>query len=285
MGPLNPALDDFERAVRALAGHPSIHACIKGNELVLGMLSRAVVKELIRTDAGRYLLMAAAGLNRTSLKRAVEIPEIQLVSPQMRRAQVILDALPTRILFETAISQAIMLRSGDLHRRRTGSVEATFRDRIADEGVPLAMSPPIRHVPGLLVAKRKPDGVYPDPATGLPPKLYLEIKNVRRVSDDIQKRLYELAEASLEMKMLYGRLRLNGLDVQSLEDARADASLRGQVRKQIVGVRPVVVGFFICPKIEAERYREGAEAFVDRVFFQEEVEDCIRFLRDVIDDG
>ena len=34
----------------------------------------------------------------------------------------------------------------------------------------------------------------------------------------------------------------------------------------------------LCPKVEAERYREGAEAFVDRVFFQEEIDECLSFL-------
>jgi hypothetical protein len=42
----------------------------------------------------------------------------------------------------------------------------------------------------------------------------LEIKNVQRVADDIQKRLYEIAEASVEMKTLYGLLRLRGLNVR-----------------------------------------------------------------------
>jgi len=35
----------------------------------------------------------------------------------------------------------------------------------------------------------------------------------------------------------------------------------------------------LCSKVEAERYRDGAEAFVDRVFFEEEIEECLEFLR------
>jgi hypothetical protein len=72
------------------------------------------------------------------------------------------------------------------------------------------MSPPVRQVPGILIGKRKPDGVYPDPAGFAAPRVYLEIKNVRRPADDIQKRLYEVAEASIEMKFLYGALGSKG---------------------------------------------------------------------------
>jgi hypothetical protein len=35
----------------------------------------------------------------------------------------------------------------------------------------------------------------------------------------------------------------------------------------------------LCPRVDAEKYREGAEAFVDRVFFQEEIDECLRFLK------
>ncbi|MBI5544349.1 MAG: hypothetical protein HY901_10695 [Deltaproteobacteria bacterium] len=38
----------------------------------------------------------------------------------------------------------------------------------------------------------------------------------------------------------------------------------------------------LCSKLEAEKYREGAEAFVDRVFFQEEIEECLAFLKESI---
>lgn len=282
MGPLNPEIDEFQRAVRSLAKHPIIGRCLVRGELLLEKLSRDEVRELIRDDVSRYFLMAAAGLNRTSLKKAVLMPEVQVLPADMRRAHVIRQRLPAGIGFEAAAQQAVALRSGDLTRRVTGAVEGHFRERLAAEGIPLAMSPPIRHVPGLLVPKRKPDGVYPDPETGLPPEVYLEIKNIRRVGDDIQKRLYELAEASLEMKILYGNLQLRGLNLRSTDEVEQNASLRGRVRQQIAGVRPIVVGFFICSRAEAERYREGAEAFVDRIFFQEEIDECLRFLRSAI---
>jgi hypothetical protein len=112
------------------------------------------------------------------------------------------------------------------------------------------------------------------------PLVYLEIKNVRRVADDIQKRLYEIAEASIEMKFLYGSLRLKGLALTSTRDVLENPGrLRARLRKQIVRARPTVVVLMLCSREDAERYREGAEAFVDRVFFQEEIEDCLAFLK------
>jgi hypothetical protein len=41
-----------------------------------------------------------------------------------------------------------------------------------------------------------------------------------------------------------------------------------------------VVALLLCPRAEAERYRAGAETFIDRVFFQEELEECLAFLRE-----
>jgi hypothetical protein len=143
------------------------------------------------------------------------------------------------------------------------------------------MSPPVRVVPGIVIAGRKPDGVWPDPATGLPPKIYLEIKNIRRVSDDIQKRLYELAEAALEMKLLYSDISLRGLGITVAATART-ASTAAALRAQTTGHPPVVIGLLICPRAEAERYRLGAESFVDRIFFQEEIDDCIAFIAETI---
>lgn len=46
-------------------------------------------------------------------------------------------------------------------------------------------------------------------------------------------------------------------------------------------MRPAVVALFLCPKAEAEKYRAGAEAFIDRLFFQEEIEECLAYLREV----
>src|SRR5207237_1140196 len=100
------------------------------------------------------------------------------------------------------------------------------------------------------------------PAAGGPPLVYLEIKNIQRPADDIQKRLYEIAEASLEMKFLYGRLALRGLELGStLEVMAATDAIRSQLRAQITASRPAVVALFLCPRVAAQRYRAGAEAF------------------------
>lgn len=188
-----------------------------------------------------------------------------------------------RAPFESTAQRAMALRESDLRRKSRGTIEALFRDRLVAEGIPLFMSPPIRHVPGLLIPRRKPDGVFPDPGTGQAPRLFLEVKNVRRLADDIQKRLYEIAEASLEMKAIYGDLKLEGLGLASTKEVLQRASeFRARLRVQITRSPPVVVALLLCSKIGAERYREGAEAFVDRVFFEEEIEECLAFLKRTI---
>ena len=51
-----------------------------------------------------------------------------------------------------------------------------------------------------------------------------------------------------------------------------------------IGVKLIalVVALFICPKAEAEKYREGAETFIDAVFFQEEIRECLDYLQSTI---
>jgi hypothetical protein len=190
--------------------------------------------------------------------------------------------LPVSVRFDEVVTRAESLRKADLGRKDRGGIEALFRERLAAENIPILMAPPSRQVPGILISRRKPDGVWPDPSQNLPPLIYLEIKNLRRVADDIQKRLYEIAEASLEMKLLYGNLELKGLALSSTAlVAEQSDEIRATIRKQITSARPAVVALFLCPKSEAERYRAGAEAFVDRLFFQEEIEECLAFLRSV----
>lgn len=58
------------------------------------------------------------------------------------------------------------------------------------------------------------------------------------------------------------------------------ATIRARIREQIRKSRPYVVVLMLCSKVEAERYRDGAEAFVDRVFFEEEIDECLAFLRE-----
>ncbi len=278
-----PELEEFQKQIQGLQRNPRIASILRRGEISLGDLTLEAVAELMGTPEGYYFLIAAAGLNRTTLKRAAAEHEASIVEPAKRRAFVVKKRLPIRKPFADIAASAIVLRRGDLDRKSRGAIEALFRDRLAAEGIPILMSPPIRYVPGILVGRRKPDGVYPDPKSNLPPVVYLEIKNVRRVADDIQKRLYEIAEASLEMKFLYGTIRLKGLRLKDLKIViEAPARLRSELRKQIIASYPRVVVLMLCARLEAERYREGAEAFVDRVFFQEEIEECLAYLKSVV---
>lgn len=279
----HPEHEEFQKQIEALKRHPRIAGVLKRGEVHLSTLSLDHVAELLRDDAGYYFLIAAAGLNRTTLKKAAAEHDVSIVEPAKRRAFAVKKRLPVRKTFADIAAGAVTLRRGDLDRKSRGAIEALFRDRLAAEGIPILMSPPVRQVPGILVGRRKPDGVFPDPLTGKPPILYLEIKNVRRVADDIQKRLYEIAEASLEMKFLYGDLRLRGLSIKDVNEViRAPSKFRSALRSQLEKSLPKTVVLLLCPRNEAERYREGAQAFVDRVFFQEEVAECLQYLKEVI---
>ena len=279
-----PLLDDFQRAIDELRTNPLLSPALKRGEVQLSALSVETIVSLMKLDAGYYFLLAAAGLNRTSLKKAAATEEAKIVTAPKRKAFAVKERLPVRKMFADVVSSAVALRRGDLDRKSRGGIEGLFRERLAEEGIGVLMSPPVRQVPGILISKRKPDGVYPDPSSGQPPILYLEIKNVRRVADDIQKRLYEIAEASLEMKFLYGALRLNGLALRNTKEVlSAPEPIRERMRDQITKALPVVVVLMLCSRAEAERYRPGAQAFVDRVFFQEEIEECLSFLRETLD--
>jgi len=275
--------DDFVQRLRCLKEDPLLKRLLKKGVVKLTALSERDVDALCRRedDAGFYFLMAAARLSRTKLKVAQQDPGVKIAPRGMRRAFALKQHLPPSCVFDAVVEAAAALRAPDIGRKGSGDVERILRERLIEEGIPIVMAPPIRGVAGVLTrAKRKPDGVFPDPATGLAPKVYLEIKRVNRVSDDIQKRLYEIAEVSLEMKTLYGRLVLRGLNLARTEGVLENPRIRGSIRGQITKSLPVVVALLICSKQEAEPYRAGAEAFVDRVFFQEEIDQCIDFLKE-----
>jgi hypothetical protein len=277
-----PELDQLKVELRSLRAHPLLKKLVRRNRVRLGELGVEAVATLMLQETAKYFLLAAAGLNRTALKRATRDPETAIVERKLRQAYAVKRRLPVDASFDDVIARAEVLRRGDLGRKARGGIEALFRQRLITEDIPIRMAPPIRAVPGILVSRRKPDGVWPDPSSGQPPLVYLEIKNLGRVADDIQKRLYEIAEASLEMKLLYGDLDLRGLAIPSMERVLTGADeIRKRLRAQIVGVRPAVVALFLCKKAEAERYRAGAEAFIDRLFFQEEIDECLAYLREI----
>jgi hypothetical protein len=277
----NPDVEEFQRQIQTLKKHRYIKPLLKGGEVMLGQLTREQIAELAKPNtASYYFLIAAAGLNRTTLQKAVGSQEARIVAQPLRRAFAIKRALPKQRSFEDIARIAVALRRPDLGRRQRGEIEKLFRERLQYEKIPILMSPPVRQVPGILIGRRKPDGVYPDPASGQAPKVYLEIKNIRRVADDIQKRLYEIAEASLEMKFLYGDLYLHGLNLRSTRDVLEQTDeLRTQLRSQIVAAAPVVVVLMLCSRVEAEKYRVAAKAFVDEVFFEEEIDECLAYLK------
>jgi hypothetical protein len=278
-------LAEFERAVRGLRQHPTLKPRVRKGVVEFAGLSLKELNQLLRNDAAYYFLLAASGLNRSSLRRASSTPEAKIVSPPDRRSHAVRSSLPSRMPFEDVVKAAVLLRRSDLNRRERGGIEQLFRERLKSEGIPILMSPPVRQAPGILISRRKPDGVFPDPAADLAPVVYLEIKNVKRVADDIQKRLYEVAEAALEMKFLYGDLSISGMKMKSTREVEQSAPLlREELRKRILESKPAVVVLLLCPKAEAEKYRAGAEAFVDRVFFQEEIEDCLEFLRRAVNE-
>lgn len=280
------SVEEFRRQIEGLRKHPLLKRVLRRGVVYFAELSLEDVNVLLGDEAAQSFLLAAAGLTRTTLKSAQGDERRGIVRKGDRRAHAVQEALPHQRPFEEVAASAVTLRTGDLRRKHSGGIEQLFRERLAAEQIPVVMQPPIRAVPGLLIGKRKPDGVYPDPATNAPPIIYLEIKNVRRPKDDIQKRLYEVAEASLEMKLIYGDLELKGLGARTLEEVRLQTpELRARLRAQIVKSRPYVVVLMLCAKAEAEPYRQGAEAFVDQVFFQEEIEECLAFLRAAVAAG
>lgn len=267
-----PEWEEFRRAIYELRNDERIRSVMLGDVVRLRDLSVADIQGLMRSEAGDYFFRAAAGFNRTTLNAALKDPEIRVGQQQQRRALAVRQRLPMRESFASIATKAVAAREADFQRKERGGIEEIFRQRLIEEAIPLYMSPPRRVIPGVVVRDRKPDGVWPDPASGQRPRLYLEIKNIRRVRDDIQKRLYELAEVSLEMKLLYGSSTLAGLGLApgEVRDGAAIERLKAQIRAS----NPVVVGLLICPQEEAERYRQGAEALIDRIFFQEEVENA-----------
>jgi len=97
------------------------------------------------------------------------------------------------------------------------------------------------------------------------------------------------AQAPEDRAWVLGARAIRSWDAEHSTHSRDDATvpqnpeLRAKLREQITASDPVVVALFICPKDEAERYRAGAEAFIDRIFFQEEVRECIEYLKATIE--
>ena len=79
------------------------------------------------------------------------------------------------------------------------------------------------------------------------------MKKINRVADDLQKRVYEIAEVSLDLKFLYGTLKLEGLNLPRLI-GQAEREEAGQaLRRRISGSGPVIVALILCRVEEFER--------------------------------
>jgi hypothetical protein len=282
-----PELRALEQTLQALRAHPQVSkALTHEGQLEFERLELTEIADLLNDPAGALVLMAGANLNRTALRAGTATADAQLVPVPLRRAFVVRSQLPPRADFSTLVELALAQRRATLGRNVNAQTEALFRDRLAFEGLPIRMRG--AWTSGLLVDRRKPDGVFPDPDSGRAPELYLEVKKINRVRDDVQKRLYEIAEASLEMKLLYGRLRLAGLDLTTLLGPDERGETRDVIRAQITAARPVVVALLLCAfeQIEyARRYRPNTEAFIDRVFFADEIDECIAFLAQIAPPG
>lgn len=67
---LDPLLDEFRRQVEALRTQAAFARILKKGEIHLGALKTEDIAALMRDDTAYYFLMAAAGLNRTRLRKA-----------------------------------------------------------------------------------------------------------------------------------------------------------------------------------------------------------------------
>ena len=105
--PQHPELEEFRLQLGALRRHPTLSRHVSGDDVRLGKLDLTEVDKLIREDAGYYFLIAAAGLNRTSLKKATAEADAQIVASKLRRAFVIKERLPVRASFRATAMPAL----------------------------------------------------------------------------------------------------------------------------------------------------------------------------------
>jgi len=99
---------------------------------------------------------------------------------------------------------------------------------------------------------------------------------------------YEIAEVSLELKFLYGDLHIRGLNLAELLPESGRSAAQEQLRRQITAASPVVVALLLSELEHVEylrRYRAGIEAFIDRVFFADEIDECLSFLTEIAPPG
>ena len=79
-------LRDFVVRIEALRKHAALAPLVRRGQVALGELDLNEIAELLKDEAGYYFLIAAAGLNRSSLKRAMADPEAAIVEKRLRKA-------------------------------------------------------------------------------------------------------------------------------------------------------------------------------------------------------
>lgn len=89
-----PEFDQFKAELRNLRAHPLLKKLITRNHVHLGKLAVEDVAVLMLHEAAKYFLFAAAGLNRTTLKKAAKEPETAIVEKKLRQAYAIKRRLP-----------------------------------------------------------------------------------------------------------------------------------------------------------------------------------------------
>lgn len=122
-----PEFDQFKAELRNLRAHRLLKKLIKRNQVHLGELAVEDVATLMLHEAAKYFLFAAAGLNRTALKKHAKEPETAIVEKRLRRAYAIKRRLPVKEPFDDIVARAEALRRGDLGRKARGGIEGQFR--------------------------------------------------------------------------------------------------------------------------------------------------------------
>jgi hypothetical protein len=111
-----PEFDQFKAELRSLRGHPLLKTLISRNQVHLGKLTIEDVAALMLHEAAKYFLFAAAGLNRTTLKKAAKEPETAIVERKLRQAYAIKRKLPVEETFDDVVARAEAVRRSDLGR-------------------------------------------------------------------------------------------------------------------------------------------------------------------------
>jgi hypothetical protein len=106
----NPALEEFVRLVEELKKNALLSPHIRRGEITFTNLTLEDVATLLRDETGYYFLLAAAGLNRTSLKKEAASETAKIVAAPQRKAFAVRQRLPVRKSFADIANNAAVLR-------------------------------------------------------------------------------------------------------------------------------------------------------------------------------